>query len=95
MPIIETSTTSSLKTPIDIFDVEGKIKNAEDLLHKAEKLLKEDKFKEALMMAQTVNKIAGEIETHRKLKALDLTQQNIDVKTSVQTANIVDAVKIN
>ena len=69
------TTEIAVVAPADDFDTAGKIKEAESMLRKAEDLLDAKKFKEALMLAQDVNKIAGEIETHRRLKALDLAKQ--------------------
>lgn len=61
--------------PINMSVVDNKINAAEDMIKEAEKLLRNNKFKEALIIAQDVNKIANEIETLRKLKALELSQK--------------------
>lgn len=88
-PVIEESVAeTTISTPVvaDVFDVDAKIKEAEVILDKAQVLFERNKFKEALMLAQDVNRIAGEIETYRRMKALDLAknkQESSSLKASV------------
>lgn len=76
---------------VDAFDTLGKIELAELLIKNAEKLLGEKKFKEALTVAQEVNRIAGEIETDRRMKALDLAKKESFEKT--QKATVSESIK--
>jgi hypothetical protein len=89
-----TTTVAATGAPIDadMFDTSTKIKDAENLIRKAEKLLDEKRFKEALMIAQDVNRIASEIETHRRLKALDLAKQDAVSETELK-ASVSESVK--
>lgn len=96
---IDTTTTATDKPVIetapiveaDAFDTVGKIALAELLIKDAEKLLGENKFKEALTVAQEVNRIAGEIETHRRLEALDLAKkESLDM---TQKATVSESIK--
>lgn len=70
--------------PADSFDVDDKIHQAEELLRKAESLANNGHYKEALSIAQEVNKIASEIETHKKLKALEVAKNAQQNSTTMQ-----------
>lgn len=66
------------------FDIDAKIKEAERLIREADIKLDNGRFKEALSLAQEVNRIAGEIEAFKKLKALDLTQKANEIKEALK-----------
>lgn len=74
----------------EVFDVHAKIKEAERLLREADDLFDRGKFKDALEIAQEVNRIASEIEVHQKLKALELAQK---MQLSNQKAETLEIVK--
>ncbi len=61
----------------ETFDIDAKIKEGEDLIQKAESELNRKHFKEALSLAQEVNRIAAEIETHKRLEALEIAKENL------------------
>lgn len=91
-PVAEEPVTPvATETLVDEFDILGKIKLAEFEIKNAEKLLKEGRFKEALVIAQEVNHLAGEIETHKRLKNLDLAKKENVNKT--QKAEIAESIK--
>ena len=89
----EVETSPVVIEPTDSFDIKAKIKYAEDLIKEAESLLRAKRFKDALMKAQEVNHIAGEIETHRRLEALDLAKKQSNEATL--KATVVESTKSN
>ncbi len=83
----------SPSTPIlekDLF-IETRIKTAETLLRNAQRLFDNGRFKEALMLAQEVNKIASEIEAHKNLKGLDVVKTHPSEAT--EKASVGDSLK--
>jgi hypothetical protein len=78
-------------TPAKDTFVETRIKTAEAMIRSAQKLFDSGRFKEALMLAQDVNKIASEIEAYKNLKKLELAKQ-INVSTT-EKASVADSVK--
>lgn len=59
---------------IDTFNIDSRLKLADDILKEASRLADEKEWREALSLAQEVNRIAAEIETHIHLKELDLSK---------------------
>lgn len=86
-PVVEVA--EEIKIDTSEFDaIYAQIKIAEDILRQAEKLLGDKNFKGALTLAQQANKIAEEIDAHRRLKALELSKKNTEatsLKASVGT----------
>ena len=86
----EAKMTQTAVEPVEItpaepvgFDIMAKIKDAEKLIREAEDYVERGKYKEALAIAQNVNHIASEIDTYKKLHALELAQaENTDLKAS-------------
>lgn len=80
-------TVSPLPVNIETaFNVTARINLAEDLLKEATRLYNEEEWREALSLAQEVNRIASEIETHTRLKELDLAKaktKNVEMEASV------------
>lgn len=75
------------------FDIDAKIVEAKRLLREAEDKLDRGRFKEALSLAQAVNRIASEIETYKKLRDLDLAQKALEVERNNQKAEASASVK--
>lgn len=75
------------------FDISAKIKEAESLIRDAEDFVERGKYREALAIAQYVNHIASEIETHKKLKALELAQATQTDKTELK-ASAIESVEV-
>jgi hypothetical protein len=92
-PIQTIEETATAVVPQSEFDIDAKIDEAKKLLREADDKLDRGRFKEALSLAQDVNRIASEIETYKKLKALDLAQKTIEVQNSDQTAEASASVK--
>lgn len=74
----------------ETFDIDAKIKEGEDLIQKAESELNRKHFKEALSLAQEVNRIAAEIETHKRLEALEIAKENL-IKANLEAKAIQSA----
>ncbi len=71
-----TVATTEDQVVIQEFNIESRLKLAEDLLKEATRLYNEEEWRESLSLAQEVNRIASEIETHIHLKELDLAKAN-------------------
>lgn len=84
-------TTDETTLQTFVFDIDTKIKEAEDLINTAEEYAERGRYKEALSIAQNVNRIASEIETYKKLKELELAQMNI--KKAELKATVAESVK--
>lgn len=70
-----------------VFDPNQKVQEADKLIGEAKNLFSQGQFKEALEIAQNVNRIATEIETHRKLKALEIAQETVPTETLKASAS--------
>lgn len=87
--VIETPTKVVNPTIVKIeeensFDIDKKINEAERIIREAEVKLENGRFKEALSLAQEVNRIASEIETFKKLKAQGLAQQALEIQKALK-----------
>ena len=84
--------TPELEVSEPQFDFKAKIKEAENLIDEAERLFERGKYREALSIAQEVNRIAGEIEINQKLKALEIAEK-IQETIEDQKAQLLQATK--
>ncbi len=92
--VIEKPFVEVIETKIDTSEFDAiytQIKLAEEILDQAENLLGEKNFRAALTLAQQANKIAEEIETHRRLKTLELSKKTED--TTSLKASVGSTVK--
>lgn len=80
--------TAKVITPVDDFNIESRLRLANDLLKEANRMVSEEEWPEALSLAQEVNRIAAEIETHIHLKEIDLskaTDKNEDTASAIES----------
>ncbi len=74
--------------PVDDFNIESRLRLANDLLKEANRMVNEEEWPEALSLAQEVNRIAAEIETHIHLKEIELskaTDKNEDTASVIES----------
>lgn len=91
-PTPTTVLTSTIETPAideDELYIESRLAAADEMLTQAKELMKKESWKEALSLAQDVNRIASEIETFIHLKKLELADDaaaDASMKASVTNA---------
>lgn len=69
-------------------DAEIKVKEAEELLKKAEAARSEGKFREALILSQNARKIIQLIEEYKKIKSAETSTEIKVEKTQTQTSSV-------